>query len=81
MSEARCEVPPAGWWCSRSPGHDGPCAARETARHLRKRRRAWNRRMLRRWRTPLQMVLMLSEVIVSPTAGSKPGGRLQRGRS
>lgn len=24
-----CEKPPAGWWCSRSKGHAGPCAARE----------------------------------------------------
>ncbi len=24
----RCQVPPPGWWCSRSAGHDGPCAAR-----------------------------------------------------
>ncbi len=23
-----CQVPPLGWWCSREPGHDGPCAAR-----------------------------------------------------
>jgi hypothetical protein len=23
-----CEVPPDGWWCSREPGHEGPCAAR-----------------------------------------------------
>lgn len=23
-----CTVPPEGWWCSREPGHDGPCAAR-----------------------------------------------------
>lgn len=23
-----CTVPPAGWTCSRAPGHDGPCAAR-----------------------------------------------------
>lgn len=23
-----CEIPPAGWWCSREKGHDGPCAAR-----------------------------------------------------
>lgn len=23
-----CRVPPPGWWCSRTPGHDGPCAAR-----------------------------------------------------
>jgi hypothetical protein len=23
-----CEVPPPGWWCSREPGHKGPCAAR-----------------------------------------------------
>lgn len=21
-------VPPPGWWCSRTPGHEGPCAAR-----------------------------------------------------
>lgn len=26
----KCEIPPAGWWCSREPGHDGPCAARST---------------------------------------------------
>lgn len=25
--EGRCTVPPAGWVCSRKPGHDGPCAA------------------------------------------------------
>lgn len=23
-----CNVPPAGWWCSREPNHEGPCAAR-----------------------------------------------------
>ena len=23
-----CDVPPEGWWCSRDPGHEGPCAAR-----------------------------------------------------
>jgi hypothetical protein len=23
-----CKVPPPGWWCSRDPGHEGPCAAR-----------------------------------------------------
>jgi len=23
-----CPIPPPGWWCSRSPGHEGPCAAR-----------------------------------------------------
>lgn len=23
-----CTVPPAGWWCSREKGHEGPCAAR-----------------------------------------------------
>lgn len=22
-----CQLPPPGWWCSREPGHDGPCAA------------------------------------------------------
>lgn len=27
-----CTVPPEGWWCSREPSHDGPCAAREKAR-------------------------------------------------
>ncbi len=26
-SAARCDRPPVGWTCSRSPGHDGPCAA------------------------------------------------------
>jgi hypothetical protein len=25
-----CELPPPGWWCSREPGHEGPCAARES---------------------------------------------------
>ena len=25
--EQRCERPPAGWQCTRDPGHDGPCAA------------------------------------------------------
>ncbi len=25
--QGRCEVPPAGWDCTREPGHDGPCAA------------------------------------------------------
>jgi hypothetical protein len=24
-----CDFPPTGWWCSRQPGHEGPCAARE----------------------------------------------------
>lgn len=23
-----CDRPPTGWWCSREPGHEGPCAAR-----------------------------------------------------
>ena len=22
-----CTIPPAGWSCSREPGHEGPCAA------------------------------------------------------
>ena len=26
----RCDIPPTGWWCSRMPGHEGPCAARKT---------------------------------------------------
>lgn len=25
--ENKCNVPPTGWECSRTPGHDGPCAA------------------------------------------------------
>ncbi len=25
-----CEKPPVGWYCSRKPGHEGPCAARQT---------------------------------------------------
>lgn len=28
-SEEMCDHPPYGWWCSRTPGHEGPCAARE----------------------------------------------------
>ena len=24
-----CGIPPPGWWCSRKPGHEGPCAARQ----------------------------------------------------
>lgn len=24
----RCTRPPAGWYCTREPGHDGPCPAR-----------------------------------------------------
>lgn len=23
-----CSIPPAGWYCTRKLGHDGPCAAR-----------------------------------------------------
>lgn len=26
--EGICTLPPEGWWCSRTPGHEGPCAAR-----------------------------------------------------
>lgn len=26
--EGICTIPPQGWWCSRTPGHEGPCAAR-----------------------------------------------------
>lgn len=25
-----CKVPPPGWFCTRAPGHDGPCAALPT---------------------------------------------------
>lgn len=28
VQEGICTVPPEGWWCSRTPGHEGPCAAR-----------------------------------------------------
>jgi hypothetical protein len=30
-SESACERPPAGWYCTREAGHEGPCAAREDA--------------------------------------------------
>jgi len=23
----RCNIPPEGWYCTRTPGHSGPCAA------------------------------------------------------
>ena len=40
-----CKLPPRGWWCSREPGHDGPCAARrkspQGARSLRQRVGQW----------------------------------------
>lgn len=25
--DGRCRVPPEGWFCTRDPGHPGPCAA------------------------------------------------------
>jgi hypothetical protein len=28
VREQMCQLPPDGWWCSREPGHEGPCAAR-----------------------------------------------------
>jgi hypothetical protein len=28
-----CTLPPPGWWCSREPGHDNPCAARPICGH------------------------------------------------
>lgn len=27
LGHRQCKLPPAGWWCSRRPDHDGPCAA------------------------------------------------------
>lgn len=27
----KCERPPEGWYCSKDPGHDGPCPTRPTA--------------------------------------------------
>lgn len=32
--EQRCNVPPEGWYCTREPGHDGPCAAKPTSGKL-----------------------------------------------
>lgn len=29
----QCTIPPPGWWCSRGPGHEGPCAARPLCEH------------------------------------------------
>lgn len=26
-TQTACTVPPEGWYCTRAPGHDGPCAA------------------------------------------------------
>lgn len=26
MPDERCRVPPVGWTCTRTPGHEGPCA-------------------------------------------------------
>jgi hypothetical protein len=26
-TDTTCHVPPPGWWCTRTSGHDGPCAA------------------------------------------------------
>jgi hypothetical protein len=28
LKDQGCARPPQGWWCSREPNHDGPCAAR-----------------------------------------------------
>jgi hypothetical protein len=30
-----CTVPPAGWYCTRAAGHDGPCAALPQAETVR----------------------------------------------
>lgn len=27
LNKIKCEVPPNGWHCTRTPGHEGPCAA------------------------------------------------------
>jgi hypothetical protein len=27
MTDTKCDRPPSGWYCTRTPGHDGPCAA------------------------------------------------------
>lgn len=40
-----CQVPPPGWFCSRTPGHSGPCAARqaepESAKGFATQQEAW----------------------------------------
>lgn len=46
-SEVECEVPPPGWWCSRTPGHDGPCAAREIDQKVSPERKAELMSMIR----------------------------------
>lgn len=27
-----CDLPPEGWWCSKTKGHDGPCPTRRVNR-------------------------------------------------
>lgn len=43
MTESRCTLAPPGWWCSRTPGHDGPCAAHQKWWNMRN----WRLRVLR----------------------------------
>lgn len=30
----KCMIPPAGWYCTREPGHEGPCAAYEEKKKI-----------------------------------------------
>ena len=27
LPSSSCTLPPTGWYCTRTPGHEGPCAA------------------------------------------------------
>jgi hypothetical protein len=38
----RCQVPPPGWWCSRTAGHAGPCAARPISTRVEPAPCAWS---------------------------------------
>ena len=41
MSEF-CTVPPVGWACTRTPGHDGPCAAEPADERAVRDREVWH---------------------------------------
>lgn len=40
-ADGQCQIPPAGWYCTRAPGHDGPCAARPVSPDDEELRRAY----------------------------------------
>lgn len=33
QTKDQCNVPPEGWYCTRKPNHDGPCAANQEEPH------------------------------------------------